>query len=255
MKPKILISCYHVAASELQNKRVRGVIGQDMEMCTWDYIAAVQKSGGLPFMIPNIADDDNIHELLSMADGILFSGGEDVYPGYYDERIEVENILVSEKRDSFEIKLARKAFAAGVPILGICRGMQLLNVAAGGALYQDIYEQLGIELKHSGHGQERYNVIHNVDISVPSKLNDILGVNRLGVNSYHHQAVRILAEGFAPTAYSEDGLLEAYEVVGSRFLIGVQWHPEMMFMQCSEQRKIFDAFVKEACRYMTARVR
>ncbi len=253
MRPIILISCYHVKDNELQGKRVRGVKGQDMEMCTWDYIDAVQHAGGIPLLVPNLDTETELSEPLDAADGILFSGGEDVDPAEYGEAAAVENLLISNKRDAFELRLATRAIKSDIPVLGICRGMQLLNIAAGGTLYQDIYEQSDISLLHNNHGRDRHEVIHRVRLDAASSLYELYCKEELGVNSYHHQAVKELSDMYVPAAYSEDGLLEAFEMPDRSFFVAVQWHPEMMFRRQAEQGAIFEAFINASKAYKAGR--
>jgi putative glutamine amidotransferase len=249
MKPIILITSYHVGKDELNSKKVRGKEDQDISMCTWDYINAVMLSGGVPLAVPNIEGDDNIDELVRLADGILFSGGEDVHPRYFNEDIKADNLKISEIRDNFEMKLTKKVLDTDMPILGICRGMQLLNIASGGSIYQDIGAQYKTALKHSNPESSKADIIHKVRLMENTKLYDLYGTEIKGVNSFHHQAVKKLAPGLKASAYSEDGLLEAYETEENRFFSGLQWHPEMLFEKYPEELKIFKSFVESAKEY------
>lgn len=246
MKPIILITSYHVSKDELNEKKVRGTEEQDISICTWDYINAVMLSGGVPLVMPNIEGDDNIDELVRLADGILFSGGEDVHPRYFNEEIKADNLKMCDRRDKFEMKLAEKVLRMNMPLLGICRGMQLLNIAAGGNIYQDIGMQYKTELRHSSPQSSKEDIIHNVKLVEKTKLYNLCGTGLKEVNSFHHQAVKDLAPLFKASAYSEDGLLEAYEQEGDRFLVGLQWHPEMLFEKYPEELKIFRSFVDSA---------
>lgn len=249
MKPVILITSYHVGKDELNPKKVRGKEEQDISICTSDYINAVMLSGGVPLVMPNIEGDDNIDELIGIADGILFSGGEDVHPGYFNEGIMVDNLVISERRDKFEMKLAEKVLPLDIPLLGICRGMQLLNIAAGGSIYQDIGKQYETGIRHSNPQSSKADIIHKVKFEERTKLHDLYGKPLMEVNSFHHQAVKELAPVFKASAYSEDGLLEAYELEGDRFLLGLQWHPEMLFEKYPEELVIFKSFVENARKY------
>jgi len=134
-------------------------------------------------------------------------------------------------------------------VLGICRGMQLLNIAAGGNIYQDIGSQYETGLKHSNPQSSKADLIHKVNVAEDTILSSLFGSGSKGVNSFHHQAVRDLAPSFMASAYSEDGLLEAYEQTGDRFLVGVQWHPEMLFEKYPEELKLFKSFVEKAKEY------
>lgn len=147
------------------------------------------------------------------------------------------------------MSLITKALDMNIPILGICRGIQLINVAAGGSLYQDIKEQYNTEISHSIPGSRKWDIIHKIDLVRGTKLYDIYDSKTKGVNSFHHQAVKNLAPSLKASAYSEDGLVEGFELEGTRFLIGVQWHPEKMFEKYPEELKIFRSFVAAAEKY------
>lgn len=249
MKPVILITSYHVSKDELNPKRVRGKDEQDISICTWDYINAVMLSGGVPLVMPNIEGDDNIAALAGLADGILFSGGEDVHPSYFNEDLKADNLKINDKRDKFEMQLAEKVIPMDLPVLGICRGMQLLNIASGGNIYQDIGMQYKTDLRHSNPQSSKDDIIHEVKLVETTKLHNLYGRSLKGVNSFHHQAVKDLAPGLKASAHSEDGILEAYELEGDRFFIGLQWHPEMLFEKYPEELKIFKFFVESAKEY------
>lgn len=251
MKPLILITSYHVGKDEINEKKVRGKEEQDISICTWDYINAVMLSGGVPLVMPNIEGEENIDAYVRLADGILFSGGEDVHPKYFNERINADNLKICDRRDSFEMKLVENVLPLGIPLLGICRGMQLLNIAAGGNIYQDIGAQYQTVMKHSNPDSGKADIIHKVRVVEDTTLCDLYGGGMKGVNSFHHQAVKDLAPVFKASAYSEDGLVEAYEMEGDRFLIGVQWHPEMLFEKHPEELRIFESFIESAKEYMS----
>jgi putative glutamine amidotransferase len=246
MKPVILITSYHVDKEELKEKRARGKEDQDLSICTWDYINAVMLSGGTPLVVPNIEGEENLDTLVSLADGILFSGGEDVHPRYFNEDIKAGNMTICERRDSFELGLAAKLLPLGIPLLGICRGMQLLNIAAGGNIYQDIGTQYDTSIRHSNPGGSKADIVHRVRVQEATRLGSLYGNIIKEVNSFHHQAVKELAPGFRAAAYSEDGLVEAFELEGDRFLVGVQWHPEMLFEKYPEELVLFRSFIESA---------
>jgi putative glutamine amidotransferase len=238
-----------VSKDELNPKKVRGREEQDISICTWDYINAVMLSGGVPLVMPNIEGEDNINALAGLADGILFSGGEDVHPRYFNEDIKVDNLHICEKRDKFEMQLAEKVLTMDIPVLGICRGMQLLNIAAGGSIYQDIGTQYKTGIRHSNTQSSKADLIHKIKFEEKTKLHDLYGKQLMGVNSFHHQAVKDLAVVFKASAYAEDGLLEAYELDGDRFFVGLQWHPEMLFEKYPEELEIFKCFIENAREY------
>ncbi len=254
MKPVILITSYHVDKDEINERKVRGKEEQDISICTWDYIHAVMVSGGVPLVMPNIDGEDNIAEYVRLADGILFSGGEDVHPKYFNEGVIADNLKICSRRDSFEMRLAEKALPMDIPLLGICRGMQLLNIATGGNIYQDIGIQYKTDINHSKADRGKTDIVHKVRLAENTKLSDIYGSGTKGVNSFHHQAVKDLAPVFKASAYSEDGLIEAYEQEGERFIVGLQWHPEMLIEKYPEELRIFKSFIESARKYMVYKI-
>lgn len=249
MKPIILITSYHVGQEELNEKKVRGKADQDISICTWDYINAVMLSGGVPLAIPNIEGEENLDELVKLADGILFSGGEDVHPRYFNEEVLAGNMTICERRDIFEMGLAERVLPMDIPALGICRGMQLLNIAAGGNIYQDIGMMYQTGLRHSNPYNSKSDIVHTVKLQEGTILSSCYGPEPKGVNSFHHQAVKYLAPAFKAAAHAEDGLIEAYENIGDRFLVGIQWHPEMLFEKHPEELELFKAFIQSAKEY------
>lgn len=209
-------------------------------------LKALIEAGAVPVILPVTGEDELIHRYLEIVDGIYFSGGGDIDPLIFGENPIKEIKEIDYDRDEFEIKLFKKAVIKKIPMLGICRGAQIMNVAAGGTLYQDIYAQKEASLGHSpkyaygGYGH------HKVKIMNHSKLYDIFQSEEIVVNSYHHQAVREVAEGFKITAISEDGIIEGIESENLPFAVGIQWHPEIMYKRHPEFLKIFKVFVKAA---------
>lgn len=217
-----------------------------------DYARAVHSSGGIPVALPPVIADELVPELLERLDGLLLSGGDDVDPVHYGEEILPENGQLEPERDRVELALAREALRRGVPILGICRGMQVLNVAAGGSLYQDIPSQTSTRLQHRQRAP-RWYATHGITIRPASVLAAAFGVTATRVNSFHHQAVRRVAPGFAVTAQAPDGIIEGIEAEGHPFAVGVQWHPECLFERDPLQAALFRAFIAAAERRSAAR--
>lgn len=210
-----------------------------------DYADAVRAAGGRPLLLFPSAGG-----VPDFMDGILFSGGGDIDPLLFGEEPLPGSGGISPLRDGFELPLCRSALAQGVPVLGICRGMQVLNVAAGGSVYQDIAAQLGSTLKHSQQAPRPHGT-HSVLPTENSLLAALWGKKRVAVNSFHHQAVARLGEGFFAAAHSADGIIEAIERAGGTFALGVQWHPEAM--ATNEQALLFSAFVRAAAGRQTQR--
>lgn len=180
-------------------------------------------------------------------DGIVLAGGEDVDPALYGEQIKYDCVYINRPRDDFEMSLLDKAMQFRLPILGICRGAQLINVRFGGTLYQDLKIDTAIEREHRQTGS-RSEATHAVTVTEPDSLlhGSIQGMCR--VNSIHHQAIKRLGRGLKVTAHSEDGLVEAVELAEAYpFFLAVQWHPEEMAAEHDEQRRIFEQFVAQ-CR-------
>ncbi len=207
------------------------------------YFNAIYKAGGIPVFLPFTNEGEGAETFFGdeVFDGFLFSGGCDVNPARYGEEITGEGVAVSEARDAFELTLLDKLKNSDLPILGICRGVQSINVGFGGTLHQDI----------KGHRQEDSGkVTAFCDRLTPgTRLREIIGKESTMVNSFHHQAVKDVAPGFVASAVSEDGYVEAIEPADKtgRFIIGVQWHPELFYGVNDDSDKIFAAFI-EACR-------
>ena len=209
------------------------------------YIRAVTQSGGAPFIIPPHTPEDRLRAIFERIDGLLISGGGDIAPKFYRD---VDSGLlwrVDENRDETELYLARWAMSTGLPVLGICRGIQLLNVAAGGTLVQDINTMVGTDITHSHvDGSSMSRISHTVEIETDNRLAGIFGAGELAVNSAHHQAVKGLGEELIITARAPDGIIEGIEASEHPFYLGVQWHPEALVEEHPEMRELFRALVK-----------
>ncbi len=209
-----------------------------------DYEESVRRAGGDPRILDWIADP--VDQVLAWCDGVLLPGGVDVQPARYGEWPHPTVTDVNDARDEYEIALVRAAIAADVPLLAICRGLQILNVAAGGTLVQDIPSQVAGALTHTV-AMPKDAIAHEVRVAAGSRLaalmQDVLtGTGTLRVNSRHHQSVRRIADEFTVTATSPDLVIEGLEREQSRFCVGVQWHPEN-FWRTGEFRQLFEGFV------------
>jgi len=210
------------------------------------YINSIQKAGGIPLMIPVGKDTPSLDSLLSRLDGVLFTGGADIDPLRFNAQTHPRVYGVSQARDTLEFTLIEKALEGDMPMLAICRGIQVLNVAFGGSLYLDIEDQKPNALKHDWFpGYARDKLAHSVKLFPGSRLNSIFGTPEIQVNSLHHQGISQIGENLKATAFSPDGLIEGLEVKEKSFALGVQWHPESMPDDPGMQR-LFQAFIK-AC--------
>jgi gamma-glutamyl-gamma-aminobutyrate hydrolase PuuD len=201
------------------------------------YTEAVARAGGIPVIFPTVADSALAATLVRRVDGVIFSGGPDVDPSHYGESFWNETVEVDTLRDASDLLLARAALAARKPVMGICRGEQLLNVVLGGSLYQDIPTQVDTLVAHSG-------ARHRIGVEKGSVLYQLFGQDSLTVNSFHHQAVKDVAPGIRVTAYAPNGIVEAYEY-GDR-LIAFQFHPEALARSDDAWLAPFRYFVKMA---------
>jgi putative glutamine amidotransferase len=212
-----------------------------------DYLTSLERAGGTPRVIDPAVD--RVPDVLEECDGVLLTGGADVDPVHYGADERHPTLKLDAARDAFEIVLAREALARDMPLLAICRGVQLLNVAAGGTLVQDIPTHRPSDLIH-GQRQPVTSTPHTVHIQPGSALARLIGAasdGQIPVNSRHHQAVDRVAPGFVVSAVAPDGIVEAIERPGANFCVGVQWHPEN-FWETGEFSTMFDGLVKAAAR-------
>lgn len=188
------------------------------------YVDAVLGAGGLPILVP-FAAPAAADEYLALLDGLVLSGGAfDVPPALYGEEVRAVCGPVVPERSETELRLLRSALASGMPVLGVCGGMQLLNVALGGSLHQDLPADLGIRSHQQPHPRDVPS--HDVEVVAGTRLAALAGAGRLRVNSTHHQAVKAVAPGLLVSARAPDGVVEGIELPGHPFALGIQWHPE-----------------------------
>jgi putative glutamine amidotransferase len=207
-----------------------------------DYVRAVEEAGGLPVVLAP-GPVAHVADLLGRLDGLLLSGGSDLDPARYGETPHATVAGVSEVRDAFELALSREALARDLPLLAICRGHQVLNVAMGGTLVQDIPSQLGGALDHDPK-TERWTPAHDVRILPGTRLREILGRDRVAVNSFHHQSIKTPGQGLVVSACAVgDDVIEGVELPTRRLVLGVQWHPEAFWDQPQHFQPLFAALV------------
>lgn len=235
-RPVIGISCSHPGGTSSSAGRT--------------YTESVLNAGGLPILIPVMEDGEAIGEILSLVDALILTGGGDIHPAYFNEDPIPELGDVDDARDVYDLALIRRAAAKGIPMLGICRGEQLINVAFGGTLYQDIPSQYGgMTVKHHQELSSRYPT-HFISLLPQSMIAEVTGEAELFTNTHHHQAVKDVAPGFRITAWAFDGIPEAIEAADGRPIWGVQFHPEGQAMYGdSVMTRFFGFLVEQASAY------
>ena len=235
MKPLIGIGC-----DILRNSGER-----DRAFAFTTYTEAIRRAGGIPVVVP--PQPENAAEIVEELDGLLLAGGDDCDPAVYGEaRHETTDPVMDPRRQTNDLTLARAARRRGIPTLGICLGMQMMNVAAGGSLVQDIASEIETDIDHASEPSDRHR--HGVIIESGTKLSSVLSDRELNVNSSHHQAIRNVGEGLRVTAHAPDGVVEGLEDPQLPFYVGVQWHPEDMTGETSATT-LFGAFVDAARKY------
>lgn len=241
--PIIAIPCRSDTSGRFHNLPLQG-IGQA-------YLSAVIAAGGVPVLLPLGLDEPRLLRALDCADGLLLTGGVDIAPALFGEEPHPKLGTVDTERDTAEMALAKRALETGIPLLAICRGIQVLNVAAGGTLVQDIASQVPDALKHDCFypAYPRDHIAHAIEIAPDSRLAAIVGQNaNVPVNSLHHQSIKAVGAGLRVAATSPDGIIEAVEGTGDAWVVGVQWHPEELVADRPDMRALFRAFVEAASR-------
>lgn len=208
------------------------------------YVQAVSAAGGIPIMIPP-QPPAQLEQLLSRLQGLVLTGGVDVHPELYGEELQPWCGEISQVRDELDFAAAAWALQHDMPLLAICRGIQVLNVAFGGSLYQDIPQEVADAVRHwqSDPGSEG---THEVTVHQGTLLSSLVGRGPLPTNSFHHQGIKRLGSGLKIAATTPDQLVEAVESPEHRFVLGVQWHPELMAESCPAARALFEGFVRAA---------
>lgn len=208
------------------------------------YMSAIEDTGGIPMILPITSDEKLIASILKTVQGLLITGsGPDIDPAYYGEKPIMDFDIMSRERASFEMVLTKKAIEKGMPTLGICGGMQLINVALGGSLFQDIPTQVKGTLPHQQRAPKS-EPSHSIQIKKNTRLFEIIKKPVIKVNSSHHQAVKGIGDGLRLNALSEDGIVEGVEGDGKSFILGVQWHPEFLYKKDEINRRLFEEFIR-----------
>ena len=209
------------------------------------YTRAIVAAGGVPILLPPVEHEAAVETMVDVVDGLLFPGGLDVEPERYTDAPRHPKVVADGALDALELRVAALAVERAVPTLGICRGQQLLNVALGGTLVQDIPDDLGV--RHPQSGAQRDNLVHRVELQAGSRVAEALGTTDVAVNSHHHQAVKGLGRGLRAVGWSpDDGVVEAIESTDHPWLLCVQFHPEDLVSEHEPSRRLFAAFV-QAC--------
>ncbi|MDP3058642.1 MAG: gamma-glutamyl-gamma-aminobutyrate hydrolase family protein [bacterium] len=238
MKPVIGVTCVHDWKEERNRQNNT-------------YIQAVLKAGGVPILLPCLESREDIEQHLDRIDALLVCGGPDMDPSYFGEEPHPKLGSISPMMDVYENCIIKLALHRNMPILGICRGVQVVNIVAGGTLMQDIATSAPCEtLKHQQEAP-RSSKSHSVEVRANTKFAKIFPASNMRVNSFHHQAVNVVAPGFVVSAVAPDGIIEAIESTRHSFVIGVQWHPECMWDQSENYDGLFEAFIESAITYGT----
>lgn len=217
------------------------------------YYIAVALAGGAPILVPLLDDEpEALRAAYEACDGVLIPGGVDVDPKYFGEDPHPKLGRIDGARDRVEMQMTRWSVEDRKPLLGLCRGLQVINVTLGGSLYQDLEDQYPEAIKHDyfpNFGYDRDHLAHEVSLSKGSRLRHLMELERIPVNSMHHQGIKTLAPSLAPSATAPDGLIEAVESTSDHFLVGVQWHPEVFEMTDPHTRHVFREFINASARF------
>jgi len=207
------------------------------------YMEGIKQGGGIPVIVPFSESEEETQELAQRFDGFLFTGGQDVDPALYGQEKLPCCSMTSPCRDTLEKMLFSQALRFQKPMLGICRGLQFINVALGGSLYQDIKQQIQASSTAHSQGKPYDAPAHRVNLCRDTPLYELVAQDEIMVNSLHHQAISKLADALKPAAVAPDGIIEAVYMPGQRFVMAVQWHPEFMFERDAVSASLFKAFV------------
>ena len=207
------------------------------------YGTAIEKSGGLPLILPYIEDEAALRDFVALCDGFCFTGGVDILPARYGEQTSPTCGQIQEHRDALELRVFDLILPTGKPLFGICRGAQLFNVALGGTLWQDLPSERPSPIHHR-QTEEKFSPSHDVCVLPDTPLHALVGTERITANSFHHQAVKTLGKDLMPMAYADDGVIEGFYHATHPYLRAYQWHPERLCDTDAHNRLVFDDFIK-----------
>ncbi|MBN1315944.1 MAG: gamma-glutamyl-gamma-aminobutyrate hydrolase family protein [Anaerolineales bacterium] len=239
--PLIGITCHHDTSGSHPDRSLQGQLTS--------YIKAVTGVGGAPVLIPLDQQDASLWSIFDRLDGLILPGGPDVAPDRYRQIPHKKIGRIDASLDETELKLALWAIKEDLPLLAICRGIQVLNVALGGTLYQDIASEILEALEHhrfTSRGYQPDDQAHDVKVEPDSQLARVLDATRVTTNSRHHQAIKLLGNQLVTNAHTMDGIIEGVEMPGARFAIGVQWHPENLVQSDAHMRRLFEGLIQAA---------
>jgi len=226
--------------------------GHFMDYTFNEYSEAIQYCEGAPLLIPIAQNRETLRTILDRLDGLLLSGGPDINPRFYGEQPLAGLGEIDEDLDRMELQIAKMALQKDLPVLAICRGIQVLNVSQGGTLYQDIPTQVQESINHTQKADRKINT-HSIRIEANSYLYNIFRRKQIWVNGKHHQAIKDLAPSLIISARASDGVIEAVEHPEKKFVIGVQWHPEGTWKDDPYSRKLFQAFIRVSLNHLKKR--
>lgn len=249
--PLIGLTGYHIHPAEPVGGHVRGQAGQEFSLISLDYVEGIRRCGGVPVALPIVRDELLLRVAVERLDGLVLTGGEDLDPWVYGQMPSPRLGRVDPARDEFELALADLAFQAGLPVLAICRGMQLVNVLLGGTLHQDVGSGREPAIDHAGPHGPRWYRVHDVLLQAGSALHELFGADRIRTNSFHHQAVDRPGRGLRVVAHAPDGVIEGLALDQGEDFLGVQWHPEMMAPKFDEGLIPFRWLIGRAARRQT----
>lgn len=242
-RPRIGVSMNYVHCSRELSELGVSLENQSVNILAEDYTNTIFRSGGIPVLLPVMEETEYTKMLLEDLDGIIISGGDDINPLLSNQRYTSKIGPVSHERDQQELFMIEYALKKEIPLMGICRGFQLINVFLGGTLVLDIPTEGYLD--HSIKSTNRYYPVHSVTLSPDSFFEDIFDEEEIWVNSFHHQGVKTLGNNLKSIATSEDHLCEAFEYQGNPLILGIQWHPEMMSIVEEKHLNIFKKFIHQ----------